>query len=336
MRQTLRHKQAEVFIESRTSGDRKKVIVKLLDKTLFMPTGNCETSYPVELIEKILELKGPISLCDEILRDESPDYVQRILHYDLLSYMAPEDFKGKRILDFGCGSGASTVVLGRMFPESEIVGVELRENFLSIAKLKAGHYNIADKVHFHLSPNAERLPKKLGKFDFVILSAVYEHLLPKERATVLPLIWDHLKSDGILFVNQTPYRWFPIEIHTTKGLPLINYLPDKGAHYYACHFSKRIPQDRTWEILLRRGIRGASIGEIIGTLKKCGARPVLLEPQRMEIKDRIDLWYAKTKKSRYPVFRKAFYYLLKFYNYSVGPEILPELSLAIQKSEKIK
>ena len=39
------------------------------------------------------------------------------------------------------------------------------------------------------------------------------------------MIWAHLKSGGVLFLNQTPHRYFPVEHHTTN-LPMINYFPD--------------------------------------------------------------------------------------------------------------
>jgi hypothetical protein len=81
-------------------------------------------------------------------------------------------------------------------------------------------------VRFLVSPDANSLPPEIGTFDFVMLSAVYEHLLPEERRRVMPWIWSKLKPGGTLFINQTPYRYFPYEHHTT-GLWFINYLPDK-------------------------------------------------------------------------------------------------------------
>jgi SAM-dependent methyltransferase len=229
-----------------------------------MPVQSCVTAYPEEMIQRILELKDPTYLCDEILREESPDYVQRALYFDLLSYCDPQDFAGRRLLDFGCGAGASTMILARMFPQSCIVGIELEERLLSIAKLRARHYGY-DNVELLLSPSPQSLPDDLGTFDFVVLSAVYEHLLPAERCAVLRQIWDSLRVGGTLFLNQTPSRYFPVETHTT-GLPLINYLPDRLALLYARSASKAKLGSSDWDELLRRGIRGGSVREIMGLL----------------------------------------------------------------------
>jgi SAM-dependent methyltransferase len=116
-------------------------------------------------------VKGPSYVCDEIRRDEDPKYVTLFLHWALLGYVDPGAFAGKRLLDFGCGSGASTAILGRMFPETETVGVELEENLLGIARKRAAFYG-NEGVSLRHSLSGERLPDDLGSFDFVTLSAV--------------------------------------------------------------------------------------------------------------------------------------------------------------------
>jgi len=328
---TLNHKDSNVVIETLAMG-KNMVHVELLTKELFIPVNRCETSYPIDLIDKILSLKGPAYLCDEILRDESPQYVQKSIKYDLLSYLSEEELIDKRLLDFGCGSGASTMILARMFPHTKIVGIELEEKLLSIAELRANHYGYKN-LELILSPDADQLPPNLGCFDYVVLSAVYEHLLPNERKTLLPKIWGILKPHGILFLNQTPYRYFPIEIHTTSGLPFINYLPDRQAHFYAQYFSKRKLKNNSWEELLRRGIRGGSIKEVFRILSVCSQKPLLLNPSRFGINDRIDLWYIISGGMRLKGIKKVYLFLIKFMKILTGIIILPNLSIAIRKSE---
>ena len=68
------------------------------------------TSYPLALIRAIHSTKG-LYVCDEIMREEDPRYVEHFLRHAVLSYLDPAAFAGKRVLDFGCGSGASVMVL---------------------------------------------------------------------------------------------------------------------------------------------------------------------------------------------------------------------------------
>ncbi len=302
------------------------------------PAASRRSSYPADLIRLILDLKGPGNLLDEIARDEDPLYVQACLEKDIPAYLAPEDLKGKRLLDFGCGAGASTMILARMFPDTDIVGIDLSLDALKIARSRAEFYGLSN-VRFLLSPAGDALPEGLGTFDYILLSAVFEHLLPNERGVLLPKVWSLLRGGGILFLDQTPWRYFPLEGHTTR-LPFINYLPDRVAHFYATRFSRRVPREQSWQSLLRRGVRGGTVGQIMKILRACRqpGRAVLLKPHRLGLRDRIDVWhsgYALSIRRKYPKagpIMDMLRYLFKAVKYTTGLTIVPSLSLAIQKA----
>lgn len=333
MSTTLTHPDGEVRVEELPDG-RRLVQVTLKNSALFMPQGRWATAYPLELIRRILEVKGPAWLCDEMMRDEDPAYVQRHLAADLLAYLDQSDFAGKRILDFGCGSGASTVVLARMLPDAEIVGIELFDELLSVARGRVQHYGFS-RIDLRQSPSGTQLPGGLGQFDFVILSAVYEHLLPHERQVILPQVWSLLREGGYLFINQTPNRLFPVELHTTM-LPFINYLPSRLALWSAHRFSNRIGRDDSWEALLRKGIRGATVREIMRLLPEKEGPPVLLEPTKQELRDRVDLWYSTTNLERLRPLKAGAKALIKMLNTATGVALVPDLSLAFQKTRAAK
>ena len=286
----------------------------------------CVTAYPWPLIREIHQTKD-LFLCDEIMREEDPRYVERALRHQVLGYLPPAAFAGARILDFGCGSGASTMVLGRLLPPCEIVGIELDEKLLGVARLRAKHFG-RNNVQFLRSPTGDSLPSNLGVFDYAIFSAVFEHLLPHERPQLLGKVWNLVKKGGVLFLNQTPYRYSPVEVHTTGGLPLINYLPDRLALFAARHFSAHVQANENWETLLRRGIRGGTIAEILDILK-ASSTPVLLEPAP-EVGDRIDLWFA-TLSPRYGALKKLLWLAMKTLKAAAGIELTPTLMLAIRK-----
>lgn len=319
----------EVTISEEQNG-MKKISVKPKNNA-FIPFRECATNYPAELIELIFQTKGADYLCDEVLRDLDSNYVQRDLEEDLTAYFTQQDFKGKRILDFGCGSGASTMILARMFPDSEIVGIELEEKLLKIAKARLDFYQY-DNIEFHTSPNGDELPANIGDFDFVIMSAVYEHLLPDERKVIIPKIWSVIKPNGHFFLNMTPHRWFPIEHHTT-GLPLLNYFPSKLAYFISRKFSKRTDPNESWEILLRRGIRGATENEILKTLRQTPERPILLEPSQKNLKDRIDLWYSQLNQKNKVALKKMLKTVLKTVRLISGMTLVPNLSLVFRKEK---
>lgn len=328
MSTVLTHSDALIRVEE---NNRKRTISVEPRKGLFTPIKKWVTDYPLELIEHVLRVKGPAYLCDEIMRDENPLYVQHCFRWEILSYTGREDFAGQRVLDFGSGSGASSMVLARMFPEAKIVGIELVSEFVKLAQHRARFYGVEGRVSFRLSPNSNSLPPKIGDFDYIMLSAVYEHLLPSERQAILVLLWSHLKQGGVIFLGQTPYRWSPIEMHTT-GLPLINYLPDRLTFYCARRFSKRVSLDASWPELLRNGIRGGTTREIITILNRQGRKAELLNPSHLGVKDHIDLWYHLSSDARKPLTKKLMLWSFRAIKAVTGVTMIPILSLAIRKA----
>jgi len=292
-----------------------------------VPYRSCITSYPLSLIRVIYSAKD-LYTCDEIMREESPRYVEHYLRHMVLSYMDPADFAGKRILDFGCGSGASMLVLSRLLPPCEIVGVELEERLLNIARLRAQHFG-RTSLRLLQSRSGDELPPELGQFDFIMFNAVFEHLLPGERRALLSKVWQHLRPGGVLFLNQTPYRYWPLETHTTGGMPLINYLPDRVTLYVVRRWCKLVAPNEEWTTLLRRGIRGGTVPEVLDCLGD-PHRAILLPPAR-RVGDRIDLWF-NAQSARYGWLKRSVRVCLKAIKLVTGKEITPALSLAIRKA----
>ena len=181
-------------------------------------------------------------------------------------------------------------------------------------------------MKFLESPIGTDVPDQLGTFDLIVLSAVYEHLLPNERKEILPKLWSMLNANGVLFLNQTPHRWFPLELHTTS-LPLINYLPDDLTLKASRKFSPRVNEDDSWEFLLRAGIRGATVREIKNLLQ--GA--VVLQPTLTGLKDRVDLWFLTTNPDNLKLLKQSARLVLKSINAVTGIAIVPELTLAFRK-----
>jgi peptidoglycan/xylan/chitin deacetylase (PgdA/CDA1 family)/SAM-dependent methyltransferase len=282
---TLEHPDGRVTVERQPDG---RTLLRVDLRGQAVPRDPYETQYCVELIELLLAVKGPEWLCDEIGRDQSS--VSNT--WGLLPYIDPDAFAGKRILDFGCGTGASTAALTRLLPGTTLVGVELDADLVAVARARQRLQGLPNATFLH-SRSPLDLPAGLGRFDAVCLSGVYEHLLPAERRVLLPKLWDLVVDGGYLFVNETPHRWSPIESHTT-GLPLLNVLPRRAALAAARHLSPRVDGSVTWPDLLRAGVRGGTPARIGSELAGAGQRPVVpTPPARLGIRTTADIWYRK-------------------------------------------
>jgi 2-polyprenyl-3-methyl-5-hydroxy-6-metoxy-1,4-benzoquinol methylase len=314
------------------SDHKRRIELRPYRPNIYIPRRSVETGYSDELILASLELSGFCWLCESIARDEDSSAVERDLSLGVFSFVPREKFRERRLLDFGCGSGSSSAVLARCLPDTEIVGVDLNANLLKLASAKMARYGIRN-VRFEASPSGTRLPENLGSFDFIVFSAVYEHLLPNERDELMPLVWSTLRPGGVLFINQTPHRYFPIDTHSS-GLPLVNYLPDRLAHWAVVRFSKRggITKSTVWEDHLRGGLRGATEAEILAKLSRgSDSHPVLLKPCIRGLKDRVDLWFWGLS-PRYRAIKRAVWLILKAVYFMSGSVVSPNVTVAIQKT----
>lgn len=325
----LEHADAQVLVEGAPGGERVVTVVPRRPG-LHVQRSPCRTRYPDDLVAMILAQKGPGYVCDEIARDEDPAYAGLNIEIGLFSYLEPGSFAGKRLLDFGCGCGSSTMALARRLPGTRITGVELLPASLEVARRRALHYGREDIV-FLQSPDGCTLPDRLGVFDFIVMNAVFEHLLPGERGAVMSQLWRALAPGGVLFMQETPNRWCPVEMHTT-GLPLLNYVGDGLALRLATRRSRRVAPDSTWEHLLREGIRGGSVRGILGCLPSDAGKPRLLAPLHPGVRGQADLWYLGSERRHGPSgAKRTARWVLRVARAVTGLDFTPELALAIRK-----
>ena len=296
-----------IQIEPWDANGSLKVSISPNRSNLYIPRKSCRTKFSTEVIEYLAQRWNFAWFCDSLSRYDDSDSVSMAIKNQMFSYFPAERFIGRSLLDFGCGAGASTFAIAKMLPKTEIVGVDLDINRIETANRINSFLNIPN-LRFLCSPSGVELPQDAKDFDFVMLSAVYEHLLPHERKTVMPLIWSVMRPGAAIFINQTPYRYSPYEAHST-GLWLVNYMPDRVAHFMARHLvrrNQRIKQSTDWNVQLRGGLRGATEKEIVRNLTEGDtASARILQPRQNGLRDRADFWLSSTNQTRYRILKKC-------------------------------
>jgi len=101
------------------------------------------------------------------------------------------------ILDLACGTGILTFQIAGKFPDAAIVGVDVTESYLAIArkKLKSHHH-----VTF-LHEDAEKLSLE-SKFDCITSSYLPKYCNPE---TLIKTCLKHLNSDGKIILHDFTY-----------------------------------------------------------------------------------------------------------------------------------
>ena len=216
------------------------------------------TAWPSHLLQSLADLKKEWFL-DSYARFEHPNYIQKQIDQVLAIYGI--SLPGRRILDFGCGFGASSYCLMKRGADDIVAADLVREN-TDLARLVFSGFGLDRKVEIRqedVIPTLER-----NAFDIVWLQAVMEHLLPGERQTYLRRFWETLRPGGWLVVTETPNRAWPYEKHTTGGRWFLPWMRPESV------FRKMRKEERYRSYsdvdFYRSGIIGSTYGEIMDCL----------------------------------------------------------------------
>jgi ubiquinone/menaquinone biosynthesis C-methylase UbiE len=82
----------------------------------------------------------------------------------------------RRVLDFGCGIGNTSLALASSFPEARVVGTDPSSDSIAIARRRAG-----TNMEFAVSEE-HRLPFEDRSFDLAIAACVFHHIDAAQQA----------------------------------------------------------------------------------------------------------------------------------------------------------
>jgi ubiquinone/menaquinone biosynthesis C-methylase UbiE len=106
-------------------------------------------------------------------------------------------FKRGRIIDVGCGSGGTAIVLANHFPHAEVYGIDLSEPLLGLAKVSTHLSELHERVRFELA-DVHKIPYEDNFFD-VVLSINMVHLV-EDPVQMLNEMERILAPNGFVFV----------------------------------------------------------------------------------------------------------------------------------------
>lgn len=136
------------------------------------------------------------------------------------------NLKGKRILDVGCGGGILSESM--YFKGSEVVGIDLGEKALNVAKLH--QLESGAKVDYQYIAVEQLAAQQANSFDVVTCMEMLEHV--PDPASIVAACAQLVKPGGSVFfstINRNPKAYLFAVIGAEY---LLNLLP-KGTHDYA-------------------------------------------------------------------------------------------------------
>jgi 2-polyprenyl-3-methyl-5-hydroxy-6-metoxy-1,4-benzoquinol methylase len=128
-----------------------------------------------------------------------PDVVNEHIHHwhekSVLSWI--EEKEDLKILDVGCGYGRLSIPIIKKFPDVDITGLDISENYVRLYKEKAHHPALVGAI--------ENIPAELGTFDYIICVTVLMYLDDERLKKALSQLFLHLKQEGRLIMIE-PHR----------------------------------------------------------------------------------------------------------------------------------
>jgi SAM-dependent methyltransferase len=96
----------------------------------------------------------------------------------------------RRVLEIGCGVGATSWRMARAWPDSEVIGSDISAQSIAVAQSCFKRPNLSYRV----GPLAESVAP--SEFDLIVMMDVYEHIAPQDRTSLHRAISDFLSPDS--------------------------------------------------------------------------------------------------------------------------------------------
>jgi SAM-dependent methyltransferase len=166
---------------------------------------------------------------------ENKDYFARGRLRWLASRLEELYFAADRVLDFGCGTGSAAPFLLECLHAKSILGVDVSESSLHLARRDHGATNVAYQLC--------RDERPADWFDLAFCNGVFHHIPLAERAEAVRYVWESLRPGGMFaFWENNP--WNPATLYVMSRIPF-----DRDAITLSPPEARRLLADGGFEIL---------------------------------------------------------------------------------------
>jgi SAM-dependent methyltransferase len=192
-----------------------------------------------------------------------------------------------RILDLACGTGSLTLTLARLYPQAEVIGVDISPGMLAVARQNASGEGLANVMFYeHDILSLDSLPavnKDLEKYPFDLVTCCTAVSLMPDLRTALHGFSRMMSPRGKL-VFDLPGAGTPVpfciltEVAMRLGLP-VTWDPswiEGGAKYGPFAGKGKMPED--WLMEVAASYTGTSRPRV-HTIKDYGTRELKVEEQ---------------------------------------------------------
>lgn len=175
----------------------------------------------------------------------------------VLRFVEFEKWKGKKVLEVGCGIGTDTINFARH--GAYVSAVELSEKSLAIAKTRAKIYNLEDKINFYLC-NAEELSNcvPIEAYDLIYSFGVIHHTPHPEKILEQIANYTHPKTIiKIMLYNKLSFKvlWILFTYGQGKFWKLKELIPQYSEAQEGCPVTYTYTRSEIKKLLEKNSFR---------------------------------------------------------------------------------
>lgn len=224
----------------------------------------------------------------------------------LKKYTKEEMFRGKRVLDMGCGAGGKSLFYASCGAE-HVTGVDIIPRYAEESAALSAKLGLSDKFTF-VCASADAMPFEDASFDTVIMNDFMEHISNPEAA--LGEAFRLLAPGGRIYVNFPPY-YHPFGLHMSDAIniPWVHaFFSEKALIAAYRHLVKGLPDEE--ERLSLRLSKRPDGTEYVGYVNKMSIKRFKKILKAMNIipvyYDELPLRGFLKPLARFPLTREAF------------------------------
>lgn len=128
---------------------------------------------------------------------ESPDYFAQYKIVEVCRRLKQLRLVPQRVLDFGCGIGNSAPHLRDAFPRARIVGVDVSEKSLSVARAR-----FPQAAEFTTYDPADAPPAPPEGYDLIFSACVFHHIEAAEHVGIFRRLRERLAPGGVMIIFE--------------------------------------------------------------------------------------------------------------------------------------
>jgi SAM-dependent methyltransferase len=134
--------------------------------------------------------------------------------------------EGKVVIDFGCGEGSDALEIARRGAR-RVIGIDIRENMLDVARRKAVDAGLEDRCEFTTS--------KCERADLITSIDAFEHF--DNPADILDTMYELLAPGGAVLISFGPTWYHPYGGHMFSVFPWAHLIfSEEGLLRWRSHF----------------------------------------------------------------------------------------------------